>query len=191
MASLDDAIQLFNGKEYGKSIPIFEYWLSREYEEAAVFLGAIHQNGLSVKIDTDRALEYFLIGAKLGSMRSMYHAGVIYANKKNYDYAIRLLTEAAENDFVLAQAVLGFFYREGPHNFRDRKKAKYYLMQASKNRHIEARGAYGNILLHQGTFFEKLLVPILIVSVPIIMIRFAILKDDDDIFEVSSGIIKY
>ena len=32
MASSDDANELFNDKDYEKSIPVFEYWLGREYE---------------------------------------------------------------------------------------------------------------------------------------------------------------
>jgi len=147
--NLIEAISLYEDELFEQCIPIFQVCLDNGEAEAASFLGNIFEDSQSGYTNKEKAKEYYLIGAKLGSLRSMYHAGVLYGDKGDLKSAIQLLTEAADNGFVLAQAILGFLYREGPHNLRSRKKAAEYMRLAAGNEHLLALGAYSNIRRHR------------------------------------------
>ncbi len=147
---LFEANELYLEEEYQDCIPFFEECLGNKEEEAATFLGLIYENGYSVDEDRGRALKYYLQGVSLGSVRSMYYAAILFGDEGDFDSALRLLKAAASQNFVRAQALLGFFFREGPYNYRNKEQAKIFLKEASDNGHFLAKGAYANILWRTG-----------------------------------------
>ena len=167
------AVQHMYRKEFDECIALFEECLADGDAEAAEMLGRVYSKEFSETPDREKSLEYFEMGIRMGSIRSLYYAGVVYLERRDLERAMPLLLEAADNQIMLAQATLGFLYRQGPVFLRDRAKAKSFLRITAGRGHFESIDALCNIFRFQGSFFEKLSIPVWVfVKMPAVMLRY-------------------
>jgi TPR repeat protein len=68
----------FKMAHYAAAKRIWEALDQRDFGEAAFNLGILHEDGLGVPRNIDRALAYYRRGATLGSPKAMFRMGLIY-----------------------------------------------------------------------------------------------------------------
>lgn len=124
-------------------------WLSKVAKEdaySAYHLGLCYREGNEeVPKNTDKAIEYFKMGADLDSalaqidLAKMYLAGDEVA--KDEAKAVELLTKAIRRRFPEAEYELGCCYRDGKGVGKDIARARELFAEAAKQGHEQAKAA--------------------------------------------------
>eukprot|EP01125_Pyxidicula_operculata_P010425 TRINITY_DN3429_c0_g1_i1.p1 TRINITY_DN3429_c0_g1~~TRINITY_DN3429_c0_g1_i1.p1 ORF type:complete len:732 (+),score=112.67 TRINITY_DN3429_c0_g1_i1:98-2293(+) len=105
------------------------------------FMGVLHDNGLGVKKDTEKAVEYFKLATKKRLCAAQYHLGIKYYSgvgvNQNYFKAAHYFTLASEQTDEEGSAnalyALGRMYEDGLGVERDVQKS-VELIQAAANK---------------------------------------------------------
>ena len=115
-------IYLYGNKEVKKDLAKSLDLLKQGYEiekngdegyECAIQLGCAYDFGYYGETDKDKALEYYSLAAKRGSMLAYYNMGCIYNSKGNGKTALELWMIAAKNGYADAYDSLFVAYWNG------------------------------------------------------------------------------
>jgi TPR repeat protein len=114
-------------------------WLSRaakqNYEPSFYSIGRIYANGEGVERSDAQALDWFVEGAKVGSVACAEMAGELLASGRlgeaRIDLAIPLYEQAANGGSALAQRRLAYYYQNGQGGLRQDSEKALQLYEAS------------------------------------------------------------
>ena len=109
-------------------------------------MGNIHNNGLGLEKDPQRATACFNQAAERGFAPSQLSLGKMIAAKGRYREALQYLVPAAQQNYAPAQFVLGVMYWHGLGVDRNNTEAINLLDKASKQGWEEAQQALETVL---------------------------------------------
>ncbi|HFU75969.1 MAG TPA: sel1 repeat family protein, partial [Arcobacter sp.] len=74
----NEAMELFNAKEYAKSLELYQYLANQGDLASLSTVGYFYHNGLAVEQSYQKAIEYYEKAAKEGEHSSAYNLGLLY-----------------------------------------------------------------------------------------------------------------
>ena len=125
--------------------------LERLWEEGCIVaahqLGKAYRDGLGVKIDTDKAVEWFRRGAETGNDYSEYALGKLLLERGDTTGGVDCLTRVAKRGNQYAQYRLGKLYLEGETVPKDVDTALSHLADAAAQGNQYAQYMLGKLYL--------------------------------------------
>ena len=121
--------------------------------DAQLKIGWYFQEGRGVTQDFEKAIEWYKKGNKNSSIESCYSLGVLF-RKIQTTNSFNFLLNAATNDYIPAQAELGWSYLEGLDVTQNAEKAIYWFKKAAEQN--DPRAQLGLALVYKfGKGVEK------------------------------------
>ena len=156
---------------YGEEVPIninkaiYYYQLAAQKDEpeANIVLGIMYCEGIYVKKDCIKAINFYLIAAHQSvdinaSAKAKHYLGLLYfktkCNLHDINKSIHYLTESSKCNFPDAQILLGKIYYEGIEIPRDINIVIHYFIEASNFKVVGARNYLG-VIYKTGDGVEK------------------------------------
>ena len=128
--------------------------LERLWDEGCIVaahqLGKAYRDGLGVKVDADKAVEWFRYGAEAGSDYSEYALGELLLERGDTAGGVSSLTRAAKRGNQYAQYTLGKLYLLGREVPRDEEPAPRYLERAAAQGNVYAQYCLDHMEDRQG-----------------------------------------
>lgn len=153
-AGWQEGIKDYNAGNYQEALN--EFTLLENSDEAKYvlyYLGEMHEKGLGVPKDINKAVSYYYSAAKQGDDRGAVKIGKMYylgSNvAQNFSEAYKWFYYAAKSDNAPAEYNLGLMYLEGTGVKQDFKNAFYYLKRSADRGYSLAQGEIG-VLLYEG-----------------------------------------
>jgi len=109
--------------------------------EALYLIGRMHEQGMGVETDTDKAMAFFAKAADGGDSKAQFRLAnsVLEEDSEAIEAAVAWLNKAAEQDHAEAQTMLGKIYEDA----NDRETAMSWYMRAALNGNESARAVSG------------------------------------------------
>lgn len=141
-ANYDMAINFFNKKQFKESIEEFRKVIenknSKKKKSDAMFnLGVMYDNGYGVKINKDKAFNYYMSAAEMKHKIAQYNLAWMYYNgdaiEKNFFEAFKFYRLSAEQGYNKAQYNLANLFYYGDGTMKDYIKAFKWFKISSMN----------------------------------------------------------
>lgn len=149
---LDEAVALYQKKEYTTALSRFQVADASGHMQAARYIGLMYLNGEGVKKDNTVAFTQFKRAAELGDMTAQYWLAHCYENgigtQKNLDLAKQWYIKSAQRaDHVYAPALyaLGRWYETGVAGVTNRDRAMQYYQVAAAAGDEDAKKALARL----------------------------------------------
>lgn len=141
-------------RDYAKA----RYWLERSATEdhnanALNNLAVLYERGLGVRVDQEKARQYYLSALRGYEPRAKGNLERIYADERRAPAGAAALDwyrEGAERDIASAQYRLGMMYLRGEGIAADENIALEWLSRAGRQGHAQARKEAGDIYYRRG-----------------------------------------
>lgn len=128
--SYRDAKKLLNQDRFAEAFSLYERLAKAGDAHSQVFLGWMYFEGLGVEQDKEKALEWFMRAASLGSIDGAYYCGRCALSMKNYHSALDWFGKAAVQDYGPALLGIGVMHLRGLGIPVDIEKGVTYLKRA-------------------------------------------------------------
>ena len=148
-AGWDEALRLYEAKQYGESAKILQGLSDQGFIEAKILLATLKFNGAGVEKDEASAVRLLEEAADAGNQDAIWRLGWLLLERKelsrftNDKSALTLIEHAANNDIGDAQLMLGNIYREGILVPRNYELSVYWFDKAANQNIVEAIHSLG------------------------------------------------
>lgn len=149
--SYQTAQQLFNERRFPEAFIIYERLARAGDPHCQVFLGWMYKQGLGVAKDEQKALDWFIRAASLGSKVGAFYCGRSALSSGRNDEAIGWFHKAAAQEYGPALLWLGLVYVRGLGVSADLVKGTKYLKRAADAGNFFALRELG-LLMIRGKF---------------------------------------
>lgn len=154
---LDQAVALYEQKNYAQAQPLFEQAAIKGQMKASRYLGLMYLNGEGVAKNPQRAFGAFKLAAERGDITGRYWLGYLYEHgigtAKDLTQAFYWYGQAAGTriDHVTAPAMtaLGRFYEQGIATAADQAKAIEWYRKAASTGDADAQAALQRLGVQQ------------------------------------------
>lgn len=120
-------------KDYFKMIKWLNQLALENDEDALLTLGRFYEEGLGVRQDEEKAIEWYEKSIEVGSVIGMQAVARIHISKKNYSKAKVFLELGAQQDDAISQYILAQFYESGAGVRQDLTEAKEWYGKSCDN----------------------------------------------------------
>ncbi|UDQ97271.1 tetratricopeptide repeat protein [Lentisphaerota bacterium WC36G] len=125
-------------KDDAMAVKWYKYGIKLNDPNSAYFLAHAYKYGsLSLKVNYQKAHEYFTIGAELGDNECQFELAIIYEDglgvEKDFTKALKLYEQSANNGNGQAKCLLGIYYYQGINIKKDYQKALKYFQDCGDN----------------------------------------------------------
>ncbi|MBR7158410.1 MAG: SEL1-like repeat protein [Alphaproteobacteria bacterium] len=150
-AGWKEGVNAYNSGNYADALTEFTALENTDDAKFVLYyLGDMHEKGLGVSKDVNKAVSYYYNSAKQGDDRSAVKIGTMYyfGNNvaQNFAEAYKWFYYAAKSGNATAEYNLGLMYFEGTGVNKDFKNAFYYLKRSADKGHSLAQGEIGKML---------------------------------------------
>lgn len=142
-ADFSEGKKAYDTKRYEDALKEFLPLAEKGNPEAQFYIGVLYYYGYAVSQDWQLAFEWFEKAARQKDVRGLYQASLLILNQKvrqdDQAQALMWLSEAAEGNYVPAQATLGYLYLLGNKIAKDCRRAKNLLEAAAFANDVSAQ----------------------------------------------------
>jgi len=142
---------LMRSSEPEKAIAAFEHLVGEGSPVAAHALADIFGFGhFGVEADRDKAIAYFEMAKKMGSVEAAYRLSRFYQHLGEHEKALAELDFLSELGLAQASFLLGDLHQKGEMTPKDEEKSLFYFARADEQGHLLGRQWVGHLIRKKG-----------------------------------------